>query len=118
MIRYLNLGVITFLTDVRQKDLKYLLIFSLILDIYLYRLPFLNTFLTIILYILNRNVKKSSNVISYLIKSLINLSIFFLIYSLYNLKIINFSNLWPFYLVNSLLSIILYYMKDEALEIK
>lgn len=106
-----------FFADVKKNTLLFFILWGLFLDLIIYHFYFFNTLLFLFLYLINYYCPRSRNFLGYALKSILNLTIGFIIYALYSGHFF-FPNFYYAYLSNFLLSIILYKTRKHFLELR
>ena len=106
------------IADLNNKNLKYLIIIGLLLDLIIYQLPFINTILFIIIYFINTKFKYSHNILIFIFKNYFNLTLGLIFYIIYTNNLIIIKNIWISYISSTIISIIIYIFRKQKIEIK
>ena len=96
----------------------FILCFALTFDFIIYNTYFLNTIFFTVLYLLNKEFKTKHNLFLYLFRNVLNLTIGLLFYSLINSIILPIENFIWTYLINILISTIIFLFHKKTLVIK
>ncbi len=100
--------------DCKKQRLPIILFFSLTLDLLIYQ-TYQNTILFIFLYLLNRKMKPSKNILIYLLKNLLNLTLAIIFYSVLTNNLLNIKYMIIIYIINIVTSIIFYIFSNKTL---
>lgn len=107
---YFNLFV-----EPKEETFKYLLGLGLLFDLCLYSTFPFHTFLFCFFYFLNLRAKRSVHWYFFVIKGIINLSIGLFLYALFTEHLSYLSQIWPCYLVNIFLSLLIYRFRKKTI---
>ncbi len=117
---YMNnfISFILFVFFNEDNTYPYLLCFSLTFDFIIYNTYFINTLFFTTLYVLNRRIKTKHNIFIYLLRNIINITFGLFFYSILNNILLPFNNIILIYLINIIISTIIFCFHHKTLVIK
>lgn len=117
MNKILAFSFIAFFTDCDQDKLPWFLSLGIIFDFFFYHLWGLNTFLFLVVFLINSHYQKSLHLVSYLAKTILNWLIIILTYMALTMNFSKLYFLWPSLIINLGISLILYCTKKKKLHL-